>query len=237
MGSHSKGKGRETRPARYAAVRREAQDIGASSRAHRSDCGATTAASKGRIPYRKRASCCAIRASRTPIVRDLRSQCSVRNGRDEPIKWPATCDSAGADNKTAGDLALIPAITACLICDLIRPELGGKIAILGYYGHCPNVDVLLQNLDQPAVLTFVCAGAPSRGSMQVRFDLIDMTDERLLVTTGNSRFIAEEERSGTFLAPTLIAQYGRAGPFQLRCFINDALQYSGDFRIQQGPTS
>src|SRR4051812_13049477 len=107
------------------------------------------------------------------------------------------------------------------------------MALLGFYGACPNVDISLQYLDQPAVLTFAFTGGASDGLMILRFDLVEMSTERVIASTGETPFEAQQ-RGATFLAPTLIAIFGHEGAFQIRCFINGQSRYAGDFRINQG---
>jgi hypothetical protein len=47
----------------------------------------------------------------------------------------------------------------CIICELVRPEAGGKLTILGFYGLAPHVEVVVGNPSQPVQLSFV-AGFP-----------------------------------------------------------------------------
>jgi hypothetical protein len=116
---------------------------------------------------------------------------------------------------------------------LVRPELGGKTALLGFYGVCPNVEVGLTYLDQPAVLTFVFTGGPSGGSMTLTVDVIDEADNRVIASTGESRFDAPS-RPATLLAPTLILIFGRGGQFAARCIIDGIERFRGRFGVIQG---
>jgi hypothetical protein len=53
-----------------------------------------------------------------------------------------------------------PEIAQCLVCEIIRPEEGGKLSILGFFGMAPNVEIQIQNLDVPLVgLAFVFLGS------------------------------------------------------------------------------
>src|SRR5262249_28879626 len=42
-----------------------------------------------------------------------------------------------------------PSIAACLVCDDIRQETGGKVSLLGFYGIIPNVEIQVADFDQP----------------------------------------------------------------------------------------
>lgn len=53
-----------------------------------------------------------------------------------------------------------PSLSYCLICDVLRPEVGSKLTILGFYGLAPNVDVRVVNQNSPVNLSFL-AGFPA----------------------------------------------------------------------------
>jgi hypothetical protein len=52
-----------------------------------------------------------------------------------------------------------PTFDYCIICDMIRPELGGKYILLGFYGLAPNVELTVPDMNRPAVLSML-AGCP-----------------------------------------------------------------------------
>src|ERR1700731_1228866 len=60
-----------------------------------------------------------------------------------------------------------PAIEACFLCELVRPEPMGKFSVLGYYGIAPYVRIYLQNFNQPAQLCFVFAGGAGQGHFRI----------------------------------------------------------------------
>ena len=53
-----------------------------------------------------------------------------------------------------------PIFDSCVVCDLVRPELGGKFMLLGFYGVAPNVEIVIQSLNTPIVLSMVAASPP-----------------------------------------------------------------------------
>ncbi len=55
-----------------------------------------------------------------------------------------------------------PNFDACVICDIIRPELGGKSILIGYYGVTPNVDITIQDINRGMMLSILpsCPPAP-----------------------------------------------------------------------------
>jgi hypothetical protein len=52
-----------------------------------------------------------------------------------------------------------PTFDYCIICEIIRPELGGKSILLGFYGLAPDVDLSVQDMNRPVALSML-AGCP-----------------------------------------------------------------------------
>ena len=61
-----------------------------------------------------------------------------------------------------------PNFDYCLICEGVRPELGGKLTILGYYGAAPNVEVVVNNPGHPVMLAII-AGFPPVGGPPAQY--------------------------------------------------------------------
>lgn len=55
---------------------------------------------------------------------------------------------------------VFPNFNYCIVCDIIRPELGGKIILLGFYGLTPDVLVPVANINHPVVLSILAAFPP-----------------------------------------------------------------------------
>lgn len=125
-----------------------------------------------------------------------------------------------------------------MVCDTVRPELNGKLIVLGYFGICPNVVVGIPQLDQPTVLTFVFSGSPGEGSFMVTFEVSDEVDGRVLSSTPPAPLHAKPA-SMTTLVTTFLLAFGHAGQFAIRCFIDGAEGFRGQFQVEQGssPTS
>jgi hypothetical protein len=130
-------------------------------------------------------------------------------------------------------MAVIPRLDTCLVCDMIRPELGGKVTILGHLGICPNVDVGVPRLDQPVALTFFIAGGPGDGTFMASFDVVDEADERVLASTGSVECSATRV-TATYFAPLLVLTFGSAGRFAVRCIVDEQERFRGRFAVSQG---
>lgn len=124
-------------------------------------------------------------------------------------------------------------IDSCIVCDLIRPELNGKLIILGFFGVCPDVNVAIQHLHQPATLTFLFSGSPGVGTYAVRFDVVEALQQRVIASSAAMPFqLSLTERS--VLAPTLLLVFGHPGTFTVRCMADDVECFRGQFRVTQG---
>lgn len=55
---------------------------------------------------------------------------------------------------------VFPNFTYCVVCDMVRPELGGKVILLGFYGLTPEVLVPVANISHPVVLSILAAFPP-----------------------------------------------------------------------------
>src|SRR6266851_1253333 len=53
-----------------------------------------------------------------------------------------------------------PNFDFCIVCEGIRPELGAKLTILGFFGVAPNVDVLVGDMARPLSVSFLVGFPP-----------------------------------------------------------------------------
>lgn len=106
------------------------------------------------------------------------------------------------------------------------------MAILGFYGICPHVDVGLHLLDQPAVLTFVLAGGPGEGTFALTVDVVDETERVIASLTGLP--LVANPKGATLVATTLLLIFGHAGRYAVRCMVDQVEVFRGYFRVSQG---
>jgi hypothetical protein len=131
---------------------------------------------------------------------------------------------------------LIPEIQNCVVCDFVRPELNGKVIVLGFFGVCPNVDVSVPQLDQPTALTFLFTGSPGSGTYLLTFDVVDESQRRVVASTAGGSFDAAPD-ARTVLAPTLLLVFGHPGTFVIRCLVDQAERYRSTFNVSQAPSA
>ena len=76
-----------------------------------------------------------------------------------------------------------PLIRHCLICEEVRPEVKGKLSILGFYGVTPDVSIRIQDLAKPIErLCFLLVSGPGDGDHKVSIRIEGPAGE--LVFTG-----------------------------------------------------
>jgi len=115
----------------------------------------------------------------------------------------------------------------------MRPELGGKWIILGFFGLCPNVEINIPQLDQPVFLTFVLSGGPGDGDFEASFDVVEEKGQLVVASMGPVHFNAIPNHA-TVLAPAFLLTFGQPGTFAFRCVVDKAERYRGLFRVGQG---
>lgn len=119
----------------------------------------------------------------------------------------------------------------CVICDLIRPELNGKLIILGFLGVCPNVDITLSALDRPIALTFLLNGNIDAGTFNISLEVFSTKGQRIIGSTPASPITAEGNGASFNIAPMLLLTFGQPGEFEVRCLVNGVQQFSSTFRV------
>jgi len=48
----------------------------------------------------------------------------------------------------------------CAICEIVRPELGGKYILLGFYGVAPAVEIMVADVNRPMFISFLAGSEP-----------------------------------------------------------------------------
>lgn len=95
---------------------------------------------------------------------------------------------------------------------------------------CPYVEVAVHVLEQPTALTFVFLGGPGQGPFSASFDIYDAGQSRVIAATSETSYDASPV-SRTNLAVTLVAVFGHAGSFAIRCLAAGAEQFRFKFEV------
>jgi hypothetical protein len=120
-----------------------------------------------------------------------------------------------------------------MVCDFVRPELNGKLIVLGLMGVCPNVEIGVPYLDQPIGLTFLLTGDPGDGVHTGHVAIFDEDDQRIIAESVEQTIILSP-KSATTLAPAFFLVFGHPGLFSLRLYVQDQEHFRATFRVVQG---
>lgn len=116
---------------------------------------------------------------------------------------------------------------------MIRPELNGKLIILGFLGICPDVDIRFARLDRPAPLTFLLSGNADEGRFNLSVEIIDAKDRKVVASTAGSPLAVEGSAGRISIAPTVLLTFGHAGAFLVRCLVDGETCFEGAFRVSR----
>jgi hypothetical protein len=125
-------------------------------------------------------------------------------------------------------------IQSCIVCDMIRPEINGKLMILGFLGVCPYVDIRLPRLDRPTPITFLLSGHIDDGIAALSVDVLCAKDKSVIASTGQGQFEISGASGAINIAPTLLLTFGRSGKFLVRCLADGKECYTGTLMVTQG---
>ncbi len=126
-----------------------------------------------------------------------------------------------------------PNFNYCLVCEGLRPELGGKLTLLGFYGLAPNVEIVIINHNLPVNLTFL-AGFPAVQEIRPYVGSLVVTKPN-----GNIAFQAPpiplnivEGRGGVFGAACIIAPPHVVGRHSVQILVNNEEKLRTDFNLR-----
>jgi hypothetical protein len=128
-----------------------------------------------------------------------------------------------------------PKFNFCVVCEQIRPDVGGKLTILGFYGLAPDVEILASSMEQPLGISFI-VGFPAVSANDANkpyqhcFIITDPNGKVLAQTANNQLNVVAETKGmvaiGFILPPTV------AGKYTLKVLVNNELNFEATFKIR-----
>lgn len=127
-----------------------------------------------------------------------------------------------------------PDFSYCIICEIVRPELGGKFILLGFYGLAPNVEILIPDLNRPVFLS-VLAGSPPVDDANTSYDLmttVSRPDGITIFQTPPHRLVVSQGKGvavplGFSMAPPILT-----GLYSVRLAINGETKLETTFALR-----
>lgn len=130
-----------------------------------------------------------------------------------------------------------PNLDFCLMCEAVRPEVGGKLTILGFYGACPNVEIGIGNPSLPVPLALIAGWSPldtTTGMQQHSHTLsIIRPDQVRVLQSPLSPLNAQPGKMGFLAVGFLLAPPYPFGLYSIRIFIDNAIKLDTTFRLRQ----
>lgn len=110
-----------------------------------------------------------------------------------------------------------PKVLHCLICEVARPEAGGKLTLLGFYGIVPDAEILFANLAGPFPLTFVFSTekAAQDGNPLVVITLRDPEGATLATTEGSRLLVNLKKDSRAIVGASFNVKLPREGEYKI----------------------
>ena len=130
---------------------------------------------------------------------------------------------------------LFPAIDYCLVCEIVRPEPGGTLNILGFYSPIPYVRIVLDSQDEVTTLTFVLGLGRVSGKFTVVTNIIG-PDKSIVATA----LQGELEFEGGYFRTQLVCPFApflfrQEGEHIFELLIDNQIKYTAAFNVSLTP--
>jgi hypothetical protein len=127
-----------------------------------------------------------------------------------------------------------PTFDYCIICEIIRPELGGKFILLGFYGLAPNVEIIVQDSNRPMSLSMLagCPPVPEANLAHEYSIVITRPDGVGIFQTPPLRLVPLPEKRLQIPMWFNIAPPILAGRYSIRLIVNREVKLDTSFSIR-----
>lgn len=126
-----------------------------------------------------------------------------------------------------------PNFDFCIVCEGIRPEVGGKLTILGFYGVAPNVEVVVSNPNQPIMLSFVAGVPPAPGpGVYQNVIMVIRPNGTVALQTPPSPLNVPHTGRGIIGSSFVLRPPHSWGKHQIRVFVNNEIKLDASFSLR-----
>src|SRR5438132_3143097 len=132
-----------------------------------------------------------------------------------------------------------PSFNYCIVCEGVRAEIGGKLTILGFYGIAPDVDLLIVNINQPTVVSFL-VGFPPVAESHRSFNavlIISRPDGGVIFQTPPTQLQVSPSNKGVIGYNFLLPPNPIPGTYSLRILVNNEAKLETSFRVRAATSS
>lgn len=127
-----------------------------------------------------------------------------------------------------------PNFDFCIICDAVRPEVGGKLTLLGFYGLAPNVEIVVLNPAMPSTIGLV-AGFPPVPDAQAVYQhsiLIRRPDQGVIQQMPPTRLNVSPVGRGLVVFGFVIPPPYAFGAYSIRISVNNEIKLDTSIRLR-----
>jgi hypothetical protein len=130
-----------------------------------------------------------------------------------------------------------PRISYCIVCESVRPELGGKLSVLGFFGVAPNVEVGIARFDEPLLLSFILGFDPALDAGPYNHQvMVRNADTSVLIASPVSGVNVIPGRPGLIVFGGMVQPPQVNGPRTINVLINGQQVFEERFMIRQART-
>jgi hypothetical protein len=122
------------------------------------------------------------------------------------------------------------------MCDVVRQEIGGKLAILGFYGVAPDVEIAVGNLGSPVNLAFVAGFPAVPDAARINYThstVITRPDRVEVMRTAPSRLNVSASSRGFVVFGLVIPAPYPLGIYSIEVLVNGEVKLETSFRMRQ----
>lgn len=129
-----------------------------------------------------------------------------------------------------------PKISQCIVCEAVRPEVGGKATILGLYGLAPHVEIRVRDLTQPiASICFLVFCEPGEGTYSVLPQLLQSDGSVLAAPAQPGDVFLNQPTKRIALAFAFgPLAFLKAGTYTFVLKVQGQVHYRAPFRVEAG---
>ncbi len=130
--------------------------------------------------------------------------------------------------------ATLPTVDYVIACESVRPDLGNKLNILGFYGVLPRAHIRIAEWESPINLLFMVSthGGVEKFKIQLRIKQPDASELVLSIAVDAEPAIAPGNAVIVFEFPSIA--FKQEGEHRIEALVNDKLAYEKSFFIGKG---
>lgn len=128
-----------------------------------------------------------------------------------------------------------PKTQHCLLCEDVRIERTRLSTVIGLYGVCPNVDILLQEIGrQVERLTFFIFGGKGSGTFTFAFQVLKPDGAILIQTPSDSLTIKDAKRRSNLVITIGPVKFESPGTYKINLLVDGLVEFSTSFEVLVG---